>query len=184
MGIPCRSPLLFATLALGLGSGCCMSSHALGGDSGDVAIDPMDGDSPDAVEEPSSDRREHDVLIEYNPDRYIDPGCDAGDPITSFACELYTNVGCLSGEACYPYVIYPSDPYGQEEYGSFCYPAGPGTQGSPCTDSSQCAAGHACFVTGQGTQCLRFCSLTGGEPRCPPGLICGWTDNPAIGACL
>ncbi|MCC6524769.1 MAG: hypothetical protein IT373_19080 [Polyangiaceae bacterium] len=122
------------------------------------------------------------------PSDYVDPGCpDAGPPIQDFQCDAYHqgNGDCAPGEACYIYVQYPdpSEPCGQEIYGSFCYPAGSGTQGSPCGGGQDCAAGYVCVITGSGTQCVQLCPLVGND-NCPPGYVCEVIDVEGFGGCL
>ncbi|MEM1032269.1 MAG: hypothetical protein AAF928_21055 [Myxococcota bacterium] len=115
----------------------------------------------------------------------VDPGCeDRPPPIEDFACDPYNqNDGACGGdEGCYIYVDYPSEPCGQEVYGSFCAPAGPGQQGDPCNGGG-CAAGNVCVVTGSGTQCVALCSLFG-DDGCPPGLVCEPIDVEGFGGCL
>lgn len=119
-------------------------------------------------------------------DAYVDPGCpDAGQPIESFACDPYApgGGGCAPGEGCYIYVAYPSEPCGQEEYGSVCAPAGFGQQGDPCASPLDCGSGLVCVITGSGTQCVELCKLQG-EDGCPPGLVCEPIDVQGFGGCL
>src|SRR5262245_2629559 len=123
----------------------------------------------------------HDALPDYT-----DPGCpDAPPPIYDYQCDPYNqfNGDCASGEACYIYVDYPSDPCGQETYGSICSAAGFGQQGDPCGSPLDCAAGLVCVVTGSGTQCVHLCPLTG-QDGCPEGLVCEPIDVEGFGGCL
>src|SRR5690606_30167434 len=65
---------------------------------------------------------------------FVDPGCpDAAPPPPVFECDAFAEPsGCAFGEACYPWVDYPSGPCDFEEFGTICAPAGTGTQGEPC----------------------------------------------------
>jgi hypothetical protein len=121
-------------------------------------------------------------------DVFVDPGCDAGDvqpsPGDPHECDPRDTGSCGPGMACYPTTVYPQGECGEEVFGSVCAPAGRGGQGDPCMSAFDCEAGYTCFVTGEGDQCLRLCDLGGGEPRCPRGRICAWTDNPEHGACF
>jgi hypothetical protein len=119
------------------------------------------------------------------PDNYVDPGCpDAEPPPVMRECEPFqTPTGCFSGEGCYPFVQYPTEPCGQEQYGTYCAWAGSATQGEPCGGATQCAANHVCVITGQGTQCVQLCPLVG-DDGCPPGLFCVPVDVEGIGGCF
>lgn len=119
-------------------------------------------------------------------DPWVDTPCDdQPPPIEDFACDPYEqgNGDCFPGESCDIYVQYPSEPCGQEIYGSHCLPAGPGEQGDPCGSPLDCAAGFVCVVTGVGTQCVQYCSLTG-ESGCPLGMVCEPIDVEGFGGCL
>ncbi len=106
-------------------------------------------------------------------------------PIEDYACDPYDqfNGDCLALEGCYIYVEYPSDPCGQEIYGSVCFPAGPGGQGDSCNGAQDCGAGHVCVVTGSGTQCVVLCQLNQ-IGACPSGLVCEPIDVEGFGGCL
>jgi hypothetical protein len=111
------------------------------------------------------------------------PVCpDASPPPPDYQCDPFSPVtGCLSGEACYPWVDYPTAPCEFETFGTICAPAGIGGQGDPCT--GLCAANHVCVITGQGTQCVQLCQLVG-EDTCPPGLFCVPIDVEGFGGCF
>jgi hypothetical protein len=114
---------------------------------------------------------------------FVDPGCpDAAPPPPDYQCQPFENpTGCPFGEACYPWVDYPTGPCDHEEFGTICAPAGIGGQGDPCT--GLCAAGHVCVITGQGTQCVQLCQLIG-EDNCPAGLFCVPIDVEGFGGCF
>jgi hypothetical protein len=119
-------------------------------------------------------------------DAWVDPPCDdQPPPIEDFACDPYDqgNGDCSVGDACDIFVEYPAEPCGQEVYGSVCVPAGPGQQGDPCAGPLDCGAGFVCVVTGFGTQCVQYCSLTG-ESGCPAGMVCEPIDVEGFGGCL
>ncbi len=123
----------------------------------------------------------HDALNEY-----VDPGCpDAGPPIYDYQCDPYNqyNGDCLPDEGCYIYVQYPSEPCGQETYGSVCSPQGWGQQGDPCGSALDCGAGFVCVITGAGTQCVHLCAMEG-EDGCPPGFVCEAIDVEGFGGCI
>jgi hypothetical protein len=116
---------------------------------------------------------------------YEDPGCPPPAPIQdSQQCDpLAEESGCAADEACYPFVIYPSGPCEVERYGSWCTPAGAGTQGQPCSRAG-CASGHICVSTGEGTECVQLCGLSAGQSLCPAGLLCLPIDIDGFGGCL
>jgi hypothetical protein len=119
---------------------------------------------------------------------YVDPGCpDATAPPPEFECDPLGPNTCPEGQACYPFINYPSKPCDFEVYGASCAKAGFTQQGEPCGQVtpgsvSLCAPGLSCFITGQGTECLKLCQITGPNV-CPPGLLCLPTDVEGVGAC-
>ncbi|MBM4358495.1 MAG: hypothetical protein FJ096_10350 [Deltaproteobacteria bacterium] len=120
------------------------------------------------------------------PPPYDDPGCpDAPPPLEDYTCDPFAldGGGCLAGEACQIYVQYPSEPCGQEIYGSACVPAGTGVQGEGCMGGQDCGAGFVCVITGSGTQCVQLCKLDG-PSGCPSGLVCEPIDVKGFGGCL
>jgi len=113
---------------------------------------------------------------------YVDPGCpDAAPPPPVKDCDPFGPNTCKAGEACYPFVQYPTKPCEQEIFGALCAPVGSGKQGDPC-GASNCAGGFVCVVTGQGTECVQLCDLFGAA-KCPPGLFCVPIDVEGIGGC-
>lgn len=113
---------------------------------------------------------------------YVDPGCpDAEPPEPYYECDVFGPNTCPPGDACYPYVQYPTGPCELEQYGAVCIPAGTGQQGEPC-GAGTCAAGLVCVITGQGTECVQICKL-GGPNTCPKGLFCVPIDVEGIGGC-
>lgn len=148
--------------------------------------EPDAGMNPDAKKDASKDAKTDvkDAGKDALPD-YIDPGCpDAPAPIIDNLCDPLAPApgDCPQGEACYPYVIYPSEPCEAELYGSVCSPAGTATQDEPC-GYDLCAAGHACVVTGAGTVCVLMCELDK-IGACPDGRVCEPIDVLGYGGCL
>lgn len=120
------------------------------------------------------------------PPDYDDPGCPSTPPpLEDYTCDPFskTGGGCAAGEACQIFVDYPSEPCGQEYYGSACVPAGPGKQGDGCMGGQDCGPGYVCVITGSGTQCIQLCKLTG-PSGCPSGLVCEPIDVKGFGGCL
>ena len=120
------------------------------------------------------------------PPDYDDPGCmDHPPPMEEYTCDPFklTGNGCMAGEACFIYVQYPSEPCGQEIYGSYCAPAGNGGQGDGCEGGNDCSPGHVCVITGSGTQCVQLCKLEG-PSGCESGLVCEPIDVKGFGGCL
>lgn len=184
-----KSDVIAALLCLSGVSGCWKSVRHGPGDDDTGG----DGDSDADADADGDGDIDGDADLDggfHEPDAYIDPGCETDPPEpwegeVEWTCDPYTNEGCDpdAGEACYAYIVYPADPCTEEQYGSSCAAEGWGGQGDHCAGTTECQSGYACFVTGEGTQCLALCSILGGEPRCPPGLVCGWTDIPEMGAC-
>jgi hypothetical protein len=170
-------PAILLSLAGGCGSsvhvGTAGQSGGNGGEGGFIFLNGGGGSSPDA----GKDGALPDV---------VDPGCpDQPPPIEDFQCDPYNqfNGDCASGEACYIFVDYPSEPCGQEIYGAYCFLEGSGGQGAPCNGGLDCQAGHVCVITGSGTQCVQLCNLFGND-GCPPGLLCEAIDVEGFGGCL
>ncbi len=115
---------------------------------------------------------------------YVDPQCpDAGTPPVLNDCDVFTNVPCAPGEACYPMAIPPQEQCQTETYGAFCDQVGTGTQGAPCDNGAGCAAGFVCLITGANTSCAHMCDLSG-QHDCPSGFVCEPIDVPGYAACL
>jgi hypothetical protein len=115
---------------------------------------------------------------------FIDEGCpDAEPPPPQKECDPFEkpSTTCGFGTACYPYVIYPQHKCEFEIYGTLCAPVGTGKQGDPCL-SENCDEGFVCVLTGQGTECVQLCQLTG-EDLCPNGLFCLPIDVEGFGGC-
>lgn len=148
----------------------------------DTASTGLDG-SPDTRRDGSVDTSVRDSFIE--PDTFIDPVCpDAPAPKTEYLCDPLKKApgDCKAGQACYPYVEYPTEPCEHEIYHAGCFPAGSGKQGDPCSGGT-CAAGFACVASGAGNVCVAMCK-PGTPGGCPEGLVCHTTDVPGIGGCL
>jgi hypothetical protein len=178
LGVTVLLPVTIAAIGAGCGSTITVLAPAddegAGGTGGFLFVTGGGGTTPDGG-------GAHDALPDYE-----DPGCpNQPPPIQDFQCDPYNqfNGDCLSGEACYIYVQYPSQPCGQEIYGSFCYLAGSGQQGDSCNGGLDCAAGHVCVITGSGTQCVKLCKLQG-VSGCDPGFVCEAIDVEGFGGCL
>jgi hypothetical protein len=184
-----RAWLVFATLvfpvtaaALGAGCGSKISVQPPGsggaGEGGDFLFLTGGG----GTDKPKPDAGMPDGSL---PD-YEDPGCpNQPPPLEQFICDPYAqgNGDCLPDEGCYIFVDYPSEPCGQEIYGSACLPSGNATQGQACGGATDCAGGFVCVISGSGTQCVQLCTLTGAS-NCPPGLVCEPIDVVGFGGCL
>lgn len=118
---------------------------------------------------------------------YVNPRCpDVGAPIREVDCDVFDSASkCNPNEVCSPAVIPPQAPCEPETYGAFCFMAtGVGTQGASCSDTSNCAAGYVCLITGTSTQCARMCSLDSAGHPCADGYVCQPIDVPGFAACL
>jgi len=114
---------------------------------------------------------------------FVDPGCpDASPPPPFEECDVFGPNTCGDGNACYPFVSYPSGPCDFEQYGSVCAPVGTGKQGDQC-GAINCAANFVCVLTGQGTECVEVCDLFGAA-KCPSGLFCVPIDVEGFGGCF
>jgi hypothetical protein len=170
-----------------LGSwGCGGTIHATESEGQDAGVDaPFEVGLPDTLQMDTSEETQ-DVSFADTFEEYTDPGCpDAPAALISFECDpLAPPPGdCEQGEACYPYVGYPSEPCEAEVYGSYCRVAGINAQGEICDSGEDCAAGFVCVVSGSGTQCVRLCSLTD-ISSCPDGMVCEPIDVVGMGGCL
>lgn len=173
-------PVSMAGLGAGCGSNITVNPGSGGaGDGGDFLF-LVGGGGSSATTTPDGGMPDGDL-----PD-YEDPGCpDQPPPLEMFSCDPFdqSNGDCLPEEGCYIFVDYPSQPCGQEIYGSSCLPSGTATQGEACNGALDCAAGFVCVISGSGTQCVELCSLTGPN-SCPPGLVCEPIDVVGYGGCL
>ena len=86
----------------------------------------------------------------------------------SISCDPLAGTGCPAGYACQVYTM-----------GVDCGPAGTGVQGSPCNNSSDCAAGFACLDADGAGECLAYCDGTCDDPT----LTCNPITGFEIGAC-
>jgi len=174
-----------AMLSLGACGGTVVPSDEIVlDDAGDARVDGGRDTGGDTRRDSFADTH-GDTRTDTERDTYIDPGCpDAPLPPTDFKCDVFKTGSCPAGEACYPYVTYPTDPCEHERYGSVCYKAGTGKQGDPCGGGGDfCAAGFVCVVSGAGNQCVQICK-PGSPGVCPEGLVCSPIDVPGIGGCL
>jgi hypothetical protein len=185
-----RAPLFLSfvsiatTLLLGACGGAIAPDDVTADDSGDARADSRHDGGTDSRTDSHVDSHA-DSGTDTERDTYIDPGCpDAPLPPTDFKCDPFKTGSCPAGEACYPYVTYPTEPCEHERYGSLCYKAGKGKQGDPCGGGGDfCAAGFVCVVSGSGNQCVQMCK-TGSPGVCPDGFVCSPIDVPGIGGCL
>lgn len=119
-------------------------------------------------------------------DAFVEEPCeDAPPPIEDYACDPYDQESgdCSPGEGCYIFVEYPSEPCGQEVFGSLCLTEGVGAQGDPCGGPLDCQAGFVCVVADSGTQCVQYCPLEG-PTGCPDGYVCEPIDVEGFGGCI
>ena len=175
---------LAAIVAVGCGGTIAQGPDSIDGDGGgDGASDAVDSGSIHHHDTGGVDSGFRDTFVE--PDTYLDPGCpDAPLPPPENKCDPFVvpSPSCPKDEACMPFVTYPTVACEPERYGTTCYPAGTGTQGSACTGPG-CAAGFVCVVSGAGNQCGKICKA-GKIGACPDGLVCSPIDVPGYGVCL
>ena len=115
------------------------------------------------------------------------PCPEAGPHLTQFACNPLEpgDSGCPGTEGCYIYSENPSggSGCGQEVYGSTCATAGSGGEGDSCGGAQDCQSGFSCVVSGEGTQCVQLCPLSG-DDTCTGGRVCNPIDVEGFGGCL
>lgn len=164
----------------GGGLGATGSSGGSGGSGAFAGTGGTGGFFPDAGPPDSGPDASRDAQSDFR-----DPGCPDAAPLPfDKECDLlHQPGGCPSGESCYPYVNYPSRPCQQEQYGTMCETTGVGGQGDPCDQGQGCGQGFVCVITGNGTQCVQDCSLTGPN-TCPEGLFCEPVDVKGVGGCF
>jgi hypothetical protein len=136
-----------------------------------------DAGRPDARDSGAGAR---DAASDYIDD--LDCGPPTSNPPEQDCDPFAASSGCSRGEACYPFVDYPTGPCDREEYGTRCAPAGSGRQGDAC-EQGRCAQGFVCVVTGQGNQCIELCRIERAGV-CPAGLVCLPIDVEGFGGCF
>lgn len=90
-------------------------------------------------------------------------------------CDPFVQTTCPRGQACYPIPPRASDNCHPGRYSALCLFAGLGTQGSPCGDVTDCAAGFICVKSGEGDQCVKLCH-TNEFGACADGRVCREVD--------
>lgn len=103
---------------------------------------------------------------------YHEDACpDAPVAVPPLQCDPLTQRTCPPGEGCYPIPPRAIDDCHPGTFSTMCAPAGTGTQGAPCGDGSDCAAGFVCVITGAGNQCVKLCR-TSDFGACTDGRVC------------
>jgi hypothetical protein len=182
-----RSSRLFDSLArmalcATLGSGC--ASRVIGEGDGFPGDGRSDGGLVADGADTGVDIPYRDVPIQY--DVYREDVCpgDASPGERQYTCDPFNpTVGCPDGQACYPWIEYPSGVCGHEIYHADCQMVGTTPIDGFCNNGIECAPGLTCFVTGSGNRCLQLCRIDGSPPQCPNGRVCEPTDLPDFGAC-
>jgi hypothetical protein len=162
--------------------GVAIQSEGTGGAGGSAGASGSGGGGRDAGRPDARDsgRDARDATNDYREDLNCPPQPDA-PPIRE--CDPFAPAtGCPLGEACYPFVDYPTGPCDREEYGTRCATEGSGRQGDAC-ELGRCSGGFICVVTGQGDQCIELC-LREGPRTCPEGLVCQPVDVEGFGGCF
>ncbi len=80
-------------------------------------------------------------------------------------CNPSTNTGCATG-GCQ--ILREQD--GLMRFLTLCGESGPGTQGAPCVDNTDCAPTFGCFNDGTSDICLKWCNVA--APNCPGLTTC------------
>src|SRR5262249_26502196 len=104
---PRSRPLSLALCAL-LATGC--AARVVGFGDGGPGDGRGDGSSVDPNDDGGTDVRYRDVPVTY--DVYREDACapESGDAVRMYDCDPFDQAhsGCADGEACYPYIDYPS----------------------------------------------------------------------------
>jgi len=145
-----------------------------GGGGRDAAVERVVDARADAVSEDGFPVFHEDMC----PDAPADPPMLECDPFAQDSGQ------CSPGFGCYPLTPRGSDPCHPGRYSTLCFPAGPGMQGSPCSDGAQCGAGFICVKTASGDVCAKLCR-TSQFDDCDFGRVCRVVDvgGSGIGAC-
>ena len=103
-------------------------------------------------------------------------GTVPGATLCSLSCNPLNGSGCPTGSTCRVFV----ESAGSARYLTHCEgPVGGGTDFTPCTTDSECAAGYACIDLGFGTECAHWCNATTGT-GCTLGLTCSTFTTPVL----
>jgi hypothetical protein len=113
-----------------------------------------------------------------------DACADVNAPPPMIECDPFVQSTCALGMACYPVPPRASDNCHPGKYSTICLPAGRGTQGTPCGDGTDCAAGFICVKSGEGDQCVKLCR-TDEFNSCTDGRVCREVDvtGSGLGGC-
>jgi hypothetical protein len=104
-----------------------------------------------------------------------DACADSTSPPPPLECDPLNQSTCPFRQACYPIPPQASDGCHPGRYSTRCLTAGSGTQGSPCNDGTECAAGFICVKAGSGDQCVKLCR-TNQFDACADGRVCREID--------
>ena len=113
-----------------------------------------------------------------------DACADVRTPPPTLECDPFVQSTCPPTMACYPIPPQASGNCQPGRYSTLCFPAGRGTQGTPCSDGTECAAGFICVKSGQGDQCVKICR-TDEFNSCTDGRVCREVDvtGSGLGGC-
>jgi hypothetical protein len=109
---------------------------------------------------------------------------DVNAPPPMIECDPFVQTTCPLGMACYPVPPRATGSCQPGRYSTICLPPGPGTQGSPCGDATECAASFICVKSGQGDMCVKICR-TDMFNSCTDGRVCREVDvtGSGLGGC-
>ena len=90
-------------------------------------------------------------------------------------CDPFNQSTCPPHQGCYPIPPRATDHCHPGSYSTLCLPSGPGAQGFPCGDGTDCIAGFICVKSGQGDECVKLCRTTD-VSACIDGRVCREVD--------
>ncbi|HEY3592279.1 MAG TPA: hypothetical protein VGL13_00335 [Polyangiaceae bacterium] len=171
---------LSIALALFVGCGGSVTIEPPGVDAGPRRDAGRDAKIDQAVDAPPDVADAADAFSVFHEDACPDA---PPDPST-LECDPFTQLQCPPGQACYPVPPQAQDVCHPGSYSTRCVFAGSGTQGTPCSDGSQCSGGFICVKTSSGDECAKLCRID--QPQsCASGRVCRLVDvtGSGIGAC-
>jgi len=135
-----------------------------------------DGGRDASSSHPTQDASDGDDATSDSFPVYPEDACgDAPLEMPPIECDPFAAIPCTMGRACYPIPPHGTDSCHPGRYGTRCLREGAGTQGTPCSDGSECRGGFLCVKTGAGDMCVKLCRLNE-FGSCIDGRVCREVD--------